>query len=162
MAQAPPDAVCRWVGTCSELPLPWPLPLPRALQGQGQTGVERKRETKKDRDTDLYFLGDFSLPIREGEKCGENSLLMFLSRGTVTEWEDVSYTSEGEKDFPNPFTPTTVNPCTVSQSGGMWGCPFGYILGGLGVCVCLLLHVCACLLRKRSLSMALVGMRKCE
>lgn len=78
-------------------------------------------------------------------------------------WEGVSYTSEGEKNFPNPFTPTTVNPYTVSQHGGVWGCPFDYILGGLGVRVCLLLHVCACLLRMlRSQSLALVGMGKCE
>lgn len=83
LAQASPDAVCRWTGACSELPFPGPPHLPGAFQGQGHIEEERKRETK-DRDTDLSFLGDFSLSIRKG-MWRKLWFLMFLSQGTVAE-----------------------------------------------------------------------------
>lgn len=44
LAQAPPDAVCKWVGACSEFPSPGHPNLCRALQGQGQMGGERQRD----------------------------------------------------------------------------------------------------------------------
>lgn len=51
LAQAPPDAVCRWVVGCSGAPLPQPPP---HTQGPPRAGSERRREnqgeTKKNRN----------------------------------------------------------------------------------------------------------------
>lgn len=74
----------------------------------------------------------------------------------------MSYISEGVKDFSNPFTPAAINPYTVSQSVGTWGCPFDYILV-VWVCVSAFYYICVCLLKMPgSPCVAVVGMGKCE
>lgn len=66
LAQAPPDAVCGWVGGLLRAPLTLATPTSPGFSGMGSD--ERRN---KQRERELSFLGGFPLPIRGGG-CGEN------------------------------------------------------------------------------------------
>lgn len=83
MAQAPPDAVCRWIGACSELPLPRP-PTSSGLSGGRVKWEEREKERQRT-GTHLSFLGDFLFLLEREGVWRKLWFLLFLNQGTAEE-----------------------------------------------------------------------------
>lgn len=85
LAQAPPDAVCRWTGACSELPLPWP-PTSSGLSRGRVRWEEREKERQRRTGTHSFPSWVTFLFLLEREGVWRKRWFpMFLNQGTAAE-----------------------------------------------------------------------------